>query len=399
MRGDYIMLINDEHVIVRRRGYLLGELTVMMMNTPVEIVSDISYILELLKKLPFIHRFKYPYVPTKQQVTDINAPKGLPTPSEIRTADRLLRILYGLIANTEVGEAVINFELDPPAKIELSEETKHIYLEQVERYTKMFNELYLLGTDFYVMYNYCREFADKTLTLLERLDSSELSEAYEYITYPHDLFSMKNFKEPLEGEYQPGDSMVLQYIPLIDNSGEYCIAEVFRMDTLQGLLKTDFVRGLMKGHFPRKCGHCGRYFLMTKGYHTKFCDMPSPEDPMRSCRQVEYAKTGIKENKADDPLYQCFQRCAGRLTKAFQRGTISEEEKNTLLRAAEDTYFEAVSSPTYTNVQFEQALSSENLYRLCGIKYKGRGRPRSVRRTKTVKRTENEQSKQRSCAV
>ena len=45
MRGDYIMLINDEHVIVRRRGYLLGELTVMMMNTPVEIVSDISYIL------------------------------------------------------------------------------------------------------------------------------------------------------------------------------------------------------------------------------------------------------------------------------------------------------------------------------------------------------------------
>lgn len=138
---------------------------------------------------------------------------------------------------------------------------------------------------------------------------------------------------------------------------------------------------------------------MTKGYHTKFCDMPSPEDVMRSCRQVEYAKTGIKENKADDPLYQCFQRCSNRLTKAFQRGTISEEEKNTLLRAAEDTYFEAVSSPTYTNVKFEQALSSENLYRLCGIEYKGRGRPRSVRRTKTVKRTENEQSKQRSYAV
>lgn len=62
-------------------------------------------------------------------------------------------------------------------------------------------------------------------------------------------------------------------------------------------------------------------------------------------------------------------------------------------------YFEAVSSPTYTNLQFEQALSSKNLYRLCGIEYKGRGRPRSVRRSNTVKRIENEQSKQRSCAA
>ena len=181
-----------------------------------------------------------------------------------------------------------------------------------------------------MMYNYCREFANKTLTLLERLDSSELSEAYEYITYPHDLFSMKNFKEPLEGEYQPGDSMVLQYIPLIDNSGEYCIAEVFRMDTLQGLLKIDFVRGLMKGHFPSKCGHCGRNFLMTKGYHTKFCDMPSPEDTMRSCRQVEYAKTGHQGEQGGRPAVSVLSAVRRQADKGIPAGNYQRRgEKHT----------------------------------------------------------------------
>ena len=138
---------------------------------------------------------------------------------------------------------------------------------------------------------------------------------------------------------------------------------------------------------------------MTKAYQTKYCDMPSPEDPTMTCRQAAYKKVRDKERSKDDPKYQSYQRCRKRINTAFTRGSIGEKEKASLLSTLEDLYFEACSSPKYSNEEFEQLLDSERLYKLCGIEYQGRGRPRAVRRTKTVKRTQNEQSKPHSCAV
>ena len=123
-------------------------------------------------------------------------------------------------------------------------------------------------------------------------------------------------------------------------------------------MKTDLLRGMMKGHFPRRCEHCGRYFLMTKSYRTKFCDMPSPEDPNRTCDQISY----VKEENANDPKYQSCKRCVNRIYKAAERGTVTEKQKELLLSEAEKLYTTAMMSPEYGNEEFEAMLLSNTAY-------------------------------------
>ncbi len=150
----------------------------------------------------------------------------------------------------------------------------------------------------------------------------------------------------------------------------------FTIYIIPGLMKTDLLRGMMKGHFPRRCEHCGRYFLMTKGYRTKFCDMPSPEDPNRTCNQISYVKKRVKEENANNPKYQSYKRCVNRIYKATERGTVTEKQTELLLSEAEKLYTTAMMSPEYSNEEFEAMLQSENLYMSCGIDIPSKGRPK-----------------------
>ena len=180
--------------------------------------------------------------------------------------------------------------------------------------------------------------------------------------------------DPDKVTYTVADYMMLQYIPMVQD-GRFIIAEYYRVDSLQAVVKIDMLRGLMKGHFPRRCENCGRYFLMTRGYRTKYCDMPSPENLRRTCNQMAFSKKKQKEKNADNPKYHSYQRCIARLTKSCQRGSITDVEKQTLLDKAEELYHTAMTSPEFTNEEFEQQLSSANLYKLCGISPPRKGRP------------------------
>lgn len=86
---------------------------------------------------------------------------------------------------------------------------------------------------------------------------------------------------------------------------------------------------------------------MNGGYKTKYCDMPSPENPNRTCNQMDFAKKKPKEKNA---------------------------EKRTLLAKSEKLYHSAMTSPEFTNDEFEQQLSSASLYRLCGMEPPRKGR-------------------------
>ena len=92
---------------------------------------------------------------------------------------------------------------------------------------------------------------------------------------------------------------------------------------------------------------------------------------------MAYAKKKVKEENTDNPKYQSYRRCIKRIEKAFQRGTITEEQKELLLSKAEELYTEAMMSPEYSNEEFETILQSKSLYKLCGIDIPRRkGRPK-----------------------
>lgn len=126
--------------------------------------------------------------------------------------------------------------------------------------------------------------------------------------------------------------------------------------------------------------YCNRFFLQKKGYHTKYCDLPNPENPRYTCAQLGYHYKGIKEAIADNPKAQSLRRCKLRIDKDYNRANISEEEQKLLIRTAKDLYYEARTTPGISDEEFEISLQSENLYPLCGVERYShkRGRPKKA---------------------
>ena len=134
-------------------------------------------------------------------------------------------------------------------------------------------------------------FVNDFLSHLKKLDPENFAAAYyDFLTNP---MAYKMIANPIMNEYMSytsADFLEMNMIPkeITDGCGEYVIAEYYHVDRLQSFLKVDFLKGLMAGHHIRRCEHCGRFFLMTKGYKTRYCDKAAPENPRFTCNQMAY---------------------------------------------------------------------------------------------------------------
>lgn len=183
------------------------------------------------------------------------------------------------------------------------------------------------------------------------------------------------------GCFTANDKVVMRHIPREANegSGVYKIYQYYEVESLQALLKMDFYKALDAGYVIRKCEYCGRYFLLKKGYHTKYCDNPAPDNLKYTCAQLGYHRKGIKELQADNPKAQSLHRCYLRIDKDLSRGVITHRDKEKLYRKAQDLYYDATVRSGTSNEDFENNLASKKLYPLCNVirKTKPRGRPKS----------------------
>ena len=182
------------------------------------------------------------------------------------------------------------------------------------------------------------------------------------------------------GNFSAVDDVKMHHVPreTSPGSGIFKVYEYYEVENLQAMIKLDFFKALEAGHLIRKCECCGRFFLLEKGYHTKYCDTPNPNNPDFTCAQMGYHLRGVKEVAADDPKTQSLAHCLQRLEKDLSRGVITAKEHDKLTRKAKDLYHEARLSPKMTYQAFEKSLDSKNLYRICNVirKSKPRGRPK-----------------------
>ena len=208
------------------------------------------------------------------------------------------------------------------------------------------------------------------LSALKKLDPENYAAAlYDYLNDPR--AAMKMIANPIEGTgvYSVADPVMLRFVPRPVNGKEdtYQIFEYYEATQLQTLLKMDFYKALSAGHVIRRCEYCGRYFLLTKGYHTKYCDKPNPQYPEFTCAQLGYRQTGLKEAAKDDPMKQALFRCYQRLNKDVSRKKITKEERDRLYALAVDLHFDARQDPNISFEEFDASLATENLCALCGI--------------------------------
>ena len=185
------------------------------------------------------------------------------------------------------------------------------------------------------------------------------------------------------GFYTHMDDVRLHLIPreTVPGSGTFKVYEYYEADQLQTMLKLDFYKGLEAGHLIRRCENCGRYFLLQKGYHTKYCDLPNPTHPKYTCAQLGYRLRGVKEDAEDSPLSQALYRCFQRIDKDRSRGNITAEERTLLREKAQELYHTARTRPGTSYDAFDASLSAEKLYPLCGVQRKSRPRGRPKRNT------------------
>lgn len=227
-----------------------------------------------------------------------------------------------------------------------------------------------------------RFFIRHYLSALKKLNPENYAAAlYDYLNDPR--AAMKMIANPVEGTgfYSVADPVMLRFVPRpVDDGDTYQIFEYYEATQLQTLLKMDFYKALSAGHVVRRCEYCGRYFLLTKGYHTKYCDKPNPQYPEFTCAQLGYRQTGMKEAAKDDPMKQALFRCYQRLNKDVSRKKITEEERDRLYALAVDLHFDARQDPRISFEGFEKSLATENLCAICGIKRKAGqvGRPKKT---------------------
>ena len=175
--------------------------------------------------------------------------------------------------------------------------------------------------------------AGKWLEPLKRRNSSAYAEAYSCF-YPQMLSAgVQIFGD----DFEQGIPMEVSFVPMMHpaEEGMVFIAEKATFNSLTDFLQTEFYRGLAMGNAPRRCHNCGRYFLLTAGYNTCYCNNIAPCETVRTCRKVgAYRKEAQgKENRT--PAQKEYDRTYNRLKARKQRGKISKNEWNIAVAKAQ----------------------------------------------------------------
>ena len=149
-------------------------------------------------------------------------------------------------------------------------------------------------------------------------------------------------------------------------------------DSVQALLKADYMLALNSGYNIRRCVVCNRYFLLKSGAHALYCDGASPYDPRYSCRQFGTFEIQ-KELARDNPKIAAKNRAFARIDQDRKRGNISRDDCRKVKDHVRDMLYEALRTADYSVDEFERKLESDSLYKACNVQRvkKARGRPRA----------------------
>ena len=165
------------------------------------------------------------------------------------------------------------------------------------------------------------------------------AEAYAeaYAVYFTDMAAAGGLFFP-EQEFSQGFPAQLCFVPTADptEAGKVLLAEKAEFRYLAHFLYTDFYRGLMAGNAPRRCHNCGKYFLLTAGYNTCYCNNIAPGETSRTCRKVGAHNKAEKEKASETPAQREYRKAYNRLKVWKNRKKISNDEWNKKVAQAQE---------------------------------------------------------------
>ena len=157
-----------------------------------------------------------------------------------------------------------------------------------------------------------------------------------------------------------------EYVPIKKNakSKAYTLARRLYFDSYYSFIITDFFEGLHHGHYPRRCGICKKYFLMTSARRQQYCNGISPYEvrgKKTTCRKYA-ASINRKELAAADPVVDIYNRRCAAIRTEKGRKTITEEFAKAAQTLAKEYKLKAQQNAAYASRQYAVDMSRERLY-------------------------------------
>ena len=157
-----------------------------------------------------------------------------------------------------------------------------------------------------------------------------------------------------------------EYVPIkkTSKSTTATLARRLYFDSYYSFVVTDFFEGLHHGHYPRQCGICNKYFLMTSARRQQYCNGIAPYEVRGkkvTCRKYA-ASINRKELAAADPVVDIYNRRCSAIRTEKGRGTITESFAKMATELAKEYKFRASQNSEYANKQYALDMSREKLY-------------------------------------
>lgn len=175
---------------------------------------------------------------------------------------------------------------------------------------------------------------EKCFEPLKRRNSAAYAEAYSYFYVQMLSAGVRVFGE----EFDQSIPMEVSFVPMMHptEEDEVFIAEKATFNSLTDFLRAELYRALAKGNAPRRCHNCGRYFLLTAGYNTCYCNNIAPGETERTCRKVGAHRKEAQGKENRTPAQKEYDRTYNRLKVRKQRGKISVGEWNAAVAKAQE---------------------------------------------------------------
>ena len=157
-----------------------------------------------------------------------------------------------------------------------------------------------------------------------------------------------------------------EYVPILKStrSKAETLARRLYFDSYYSFVITDFFEGLHHGHYPRQCGICEKYFLMTSAARQKYCTGYAPfklKGKAITCRKYA-ARINRKEYADANPIIRLYKNRCSALRMERKRGKHDDILTNAALAVAKERMQRAKADPDYANGQYEADMIREELY-------------------------------------
>ena len=157
-----------------------------------------------------------------------------------------------------------------------------------------------------------------------------------------------------------------EYVPIkkTSKSTTATLARRLYFDSYYSFVITDFFEGLHHGHYPRQCGICKKYFLMTSAARQKYCTGYAPfkvKGKAITCRKYA-ARINRKEYADANPIIRLYKNRCSALRMERKRGKHDDILTNAALAVAKERMQRAKTDPDYANGQYEADMLREELY-------------------------------------